>query len=36
MPAILVIFTGICCGEAAGVVQEAGSISCIYLIKHNY
>jgi len=36
MPAILIIFTGIGCGETAGLVYEAGSISCIYLIKHNY
>jgi hypothetical protein len=34
MPAMLIIFTDICCG--AGMAREAGSISHIYLIKHNY
>jgi hypothetical protein len=32
MPAILIILTGICCGETAGQVHETSSISCIYLI----
>jgi len=36
MPAILIIFTGSSCGETAGPVQKASSISCIYLIEHNY